>query len=74
MVTLAGALSAVLLLLIATVTTPVAAWLSDTVQVLDALLPKLVGAQESPVSCVGEVRVNVTVFVDPAVPAVIMAV
>jgi hypothetical protein len=48
--------------------------LSDTVQVLDALLPKLEGAQDSVVSCVGAVRFNVTVLVDPPVPAVTTAV
>ncbi len=53
MVTLDGTASAVALLLIATTTELVAALLSDTVQVLDPLLPKLEGAQDIDVSCAG---------------------
>jgi hypothetical protein len=55
MVTLAGTVSAVALLLIATTVELVAALLSETVQVLDALLPKLEGAQDTDVSCAGTV-------------------
>ncbi len=60
MVTLEGTVSAAALLLIPTTTAPVAGLLSDTVQVLDALLPRLEGAQDTDVSCTGAVaeRVN----------------
>jgi len=74
MITLAGAVSAVLLLLIATVTAPVAAWLSDTVQVLDALLPNVAGVQDSPVSCAGAVAVRPKICAPPLNEAVIWAV
>ena len=59
-VTLDGTESAVALLPSATTTELAAVWLSDTVQVLDALLPMVEGAQEIPVSCVGAfaVRLN----------------
>ena len=54
-VTVEGTANAVVLLLIATATEPAAGLLSETVQVLDPLLPKLEGAQESDVSCPGTV-------------------
>ena len=57
-VTLAGTDRAVILLPIATTTALAAAWLSDTVQVLEALLPKVAGVQDSPLSCAGAVRVS----------------
>ena len=55
MFTLDGTASAVTLLLIATAIELVAALLSDTVQVLDALLPKLEGAHDTDESCAGAV-------------------
>jgi len=73
MVTLAGTVSAVALLLNETITKLVAALLSETVQVLDALLPKLEGAQDTDVSCAGATRLNVTVIAVPPVPAVTTA-
>ena len=74
MVTLDGTASAAALLLIATTIEPVAALLSDTVHVLDALLPKLDGAQDTDTSCAGATRLNVTVFAGAPVPAVTTAV
>jgi hypothetical protein len=73
MVTLDGTVSAVALLLIATTVELMAALLSETVQVLDALLPKLEGAQDTDVSCTGATRLNVTVIAVPPVPAVTTA-
>jgi hypothetical protein len=43
----------VVLLLIATTVAPVAGLFSDTVQLLDALLPKVEGAHDIDVSCAG---------------------
>ncbi len=74
MVKLAGTDSAVALLLSATTVELAGAWPSDTVQVLDALLPKLEGAQDSAVSPIGPFRLNVTVLAVEPVPAVTMAV
>jgi hypothetical protein len=65
MVTLAGTDRAGALLPIATTTALVAAWLSVTVQVLEALLPSVAGAQDSVLSFAGAVRVSVTVFAVP---------
>ncbi len=55
MVTLDGTASAVALLLSATTVELLAGMLSETVQVLDPLLPKLEGAQDTDVSCAGAV-------------------
>jgi hypothetical protein len=52
-VTLAGTVSNPLLLASETEAALLAAWLNVTVQVLDALLPKVEGAQASDVSCAG---------------------
>ena len=60
MVTLEGTDSAVTLLLIATTVALAAAWFSVTVQVLDALLLRLEGAQAIPVTCAGAVAETVT--------------
>ena len=51
-----------------------AAWLSDTVQVLDALLPNVAGVQDSPVSCAGAVAVRPKICAPPLNEAVIWAV
>jgi hypothetical protein len=59
MVKLEGTDSAATVLLIATTVEPAAAWFSVTVQVLDALLLKLEGAQAIPVTCAGAVAVTV---------------
>ena len=59
MVTLEGTARAVVLLPIATTTGLAAAWLSDRVQVLEALLAKVAGAQDSVLSFAGAVRVRV---------------
>ena len=59
MVTLEGTDSAVTLLLIATTVALAAAWFSVTVQVLDALLLRLEGAQAIPVTCAGAVAETV---------------
>ena len=62
-VTLAGTESSPLLLASETVAALVAALLNVTVQVLDALLLKLEGAQASDVSCAGALPVAVSVKV-----------
>ena len=59
MVKLDGTDSAAILLLIATNVELAAVWFSVTVQVLDALLLKLEGAQAIPVTCVATVAVTV---------------
>jgi hypothetical protein len=53
MVTLEGTVSAGALLAIATTVAPVAGLFSDTVQVLDPLLPKVEGVHAIDVSCAG---------------------
>ena len=58
-VTLAGTVTTPLLLLRATENELVAALLSDTVQVLVALLPSVDGAQVSPVKVTGALAVRV---------------
>ena len=65
MVTLDGTASAVTLLLIATVTGLPAGLLSETVHVLDALLPKLDGAQDTDTSCAGAVAERLNGCVPP---------
>ena len=67
-------MSAAALLPIATTVALAAALLSETVQVLDALLPRLEGAQDSDVSWPAAVRLSVTVFAGAPVPAVTTAV
>jgi hypothetical protein len=74
MVTFVGTVNAATLLLVATTIELVAALLRDTVQVLDALLPRLEGAHDTDESCAGLARFNVTVLALPPVPAVTMAV
>ena len=59
--TLAGTVSNTLLLASATVAALVAALFKVTVQVLDALLPSVEGAQASEVSCAGALAVTVKV-------------
>jgi hypothetical protein len=68
MVTLEGTARAAAVLPIATTTGLVAAWFSDTVQVLEALLAKVAGAQDSVLSPAAAVRVSVTVFAVPLTP------
>ena len=65
--TLAGTVSNTLLLASDTVAAPVAALFNVTVQVLDALLPRLDGAQASEEIWAGATRFNVLVrFTPPA--------
>jgi uncharacterized protein with beta-barrel porin domain len=59
MVALDGTVNAAALLLSATAVALAAGILSDTVQVLDALLPRLDGAQDTDVSCAGAVAERV---------------
>ena len=66
-VTLAATVSNALLLASATVAALAAALFNVTVQVLDALLPRLEGAQPSVESCAGATRFKVLVrFALPA--------
>jgi hypothetical protein len=69
-VTLAGTVSNPLLLASVTVAALVAALFNVTVQVLDALLPSVEGAQATDVSCAGATRLKVLVLVTPPVLAV----
>jgi hypothetical protein len=64
-VTLAGTVSDPLLLLKETIAALVAALFSETVQLVDALLPNDVGEHESEVSCAGALPVRVKVCVAP---------
>ena len=64
-VTLAGTVSNPLLLASETVAALVAALFKVTVQVLDALLPRVEGAQATEVSCAGALAVRVKVFEEP---------
>ena len=64
-VTLAGTVSDALLLASETVAALVAAWFSVRVQVLDALLPSVEGAQASEVSCAGAMALSVNVWETP---------
>jgi hypothetical protein len=68
MVTVEGTVRAAVVLPIATTTGLAAAWLSDRVQVLEALLPKVAGTQDSVLRLVEAVRVRVTVFTVPLIP------
>ena len=69
-VTLAGTVSIALLLVSETVAPLVVAWFNVTVQVLDALLPRVEGAQASDVSCAGAVALRVKVCEAPLSVAV----
>ena len=60
--TLAGTVSKPLLLASVTVAALVAALFKVTVQVLDALLPSVEGAQATELSCAGALAVSVKVF------------
>ena len=73
-VTLAGTVSNALLLESVTVAALVAALFKVTVQVLDALLPRVEGAQASEVSCAGATRLKVLVRFTPPALAVTMPV
>jgi hypothetical protein len=69
-VTLAGTVSNPLLLASETVAALVAALFKVTVQVLEALLPRVEGAQPTDVSVAGATRLKVLVLVTPAALAV----
>jgi hypothetical protein len=73
-VTLAGTVSNPLLLASETVAALVAAWFNVTVQVLEALLPRVEGAQASDVSCAGALALMVKVWEAPLRVAVRRAV
>ena len=73
-VTLAGTVSDPLLLLKVTPTALAVVLFNVTVQVLDALLPKLEGEQETDVSCAGAFAVRVNVCDPPFREAVSKAV
>src|SRR5450432_2627195 len=64
-VTLAGTVSNPLLLASETVAALEAAWFKVTVQVRDALLPRVEGAQATDVSCAGAVALRVKVWEMP---------
>ena len=64
-VTLAGTVSDPLLLESETVAALVAALFNVTVQVLDALLPRVEGAQASELSCAGALALSVKVWEAP---------
>ncbi|HSR09267.1 MAG TPA: hypothetical protein VLM42_19200, partial [Bryobacteraceae bacterium] len=64
-VTLAGTVSNPLLLARVTAAALMAALLKVTVQVLDELLPRVVGAQASELSCAGALAVSVKVCEEP---------
>ena len=72
-VTLAGTVSNPLLLASETVAALMAALFNVTVQVLDALLPRVEGAQATDVSCAGATRLKVLVRFTPAALAVTTA-
>ena len=69
-VTLAGTVSSPLLLVSDTVAALVAALFKVTVQVLDALLPKVEGAQPTEESCAGATRLKLLVLFTPPALAV----
>jgi hypothetical protein len=73
-VTLAGTVSDPLLLLKVTATALAVALFNDTVQVLDALLPKLEGEHDTDESCAGALAVRVNVCDAPFREAVNSAV
>ena len=68
--TLAGTVSTPLLLSNETVAALVAALFKVTVHVLDALLPKVEGAQASELSCAGATRLIALVRITPPALAV----
>jgi hypothetical protein len=74
MVALDGTVRAATLLLSATTVELLAAAFRDRVQVLDALLPRLDGAQDTDVSCAGAVAESVKACDPPLYDAVIWAV
>ena len=63
--TLAGKVKDVLLLLKDTVVALAAAWFNDTVQVLEALLPRVDGAHDTEVRCAGALAVRVNAWANP---------
>ena len=63
--TLAGTLKATLLLLKETVVMLAAAWFNDTVQVLDALLPRVDGEHDTDVSRAGAFAERVNAWASP---------
>ena len=69
-VTLAGTVSNPLLLASETVAAPVAVLFNVTEHVLDALLPRVEGAQATDVSVAGATRLKVLVLVTPPALAV----
>jgi len=69
-VTLAGTVSNPLLLASETVAALMAALFNVTVQVLDALLPRVEGAHASEESCAGATRLKVLVLFKPPALAV----
>jgi len=74
-VTAVGTVSAVALLESATLAPPLsAAWLSMTVQVAEALDPRLVGLQLSEETCTGAIRLTLAVAEVPLYVAVSVAV
>ncbi len=72
-VTVAGTESNPLLLPSATTAAPLATLFNVTVQVLDALLPRVDGRQASELGCGGATRLNVVFFVTAPAVAVIIA-
>jgi hypothetical protein len=72
--TLAGTVNVPLLLLKETVVVPLAAWFNDTVQVLDALLARADGEQDTEESCAGAFALRVKVCEAPFRDAVTNAV
>ena len=72
--TLAGTVKEALLLLKDTVVMLAAAWFNDTVQVLDALLPRVEGEQDTEVNCAGALAVRVKAWASPFSEAVSNAV
>ena len=62
-----------LLLVSDMIAAPFAAWFKVTVQVLEALLPSVEGAQASDVSCAGALRFNVLFLLTPPALAVMTA-
>ncbi len=69
-----GTVSDPLLLVSDTIIALAAAWFKATVQVLDALLTSVEGAQASDVSCAGAMRFNVLFLLTPPALAVTTAV
>ena len=72
--TLAGIVNAALLLLKDTVVLLATAWFNATMQVLEALLPRVEGEQDTEVSCAGALAVRVNAWARPLSAAVSNAV